>query len=260
MNIFKKKFIHASEFHEGLALVCRDGKWGYINTNGEEVIPLKYKDAESFSEGLALVTNQDDEKYFININGEIQKTFPKTNNNLDSYLELIKLLSNQQNSHITEALNIKENKMHFVKSWEKQTVLVNEKDEKITLSQEDYQELTKKLAKKKNHFQISPKLLTSFNISTIIFIGLISQERIYMEQGKINEFHKQLLNLSSLSIDVLKEIESRSTDTFTDEEYQKMLELRQILPDLNRLLNIPDIVCEIDEIYEERKINPKKGR
>lgn len=102
--------------------------------------------------------------------------------------------------------------------------------------------------------------MTSFNISTIIFIGLISQGRIYMEQGKINEFYKQLLNLSSLSIDVLKEIESRSTDTFTDEEYQKMLELRQILPDLNRLLNIPDIVCEIDEIYEEREINPKKGR
>ena len=81
-----------------------------------------------------------------------------------------------------------------------------------------------------------------------------------MEQGKINEFYKQLLNLSSLSIDVLKEIESRSTDTFTDEEYQKMLELRQILPDLNRLLNIPDIVCEIDEIYEERERKPKKGR
>lgn len=74
-----------------------------------------------------------------------------------------------------------------------------------------------------------------------------------MEQGKINEFYKQLLNLSSLSIDVLKEIESRSTDTFTDEEYQKMLELRQILPDLNRLLNIPDIVCEIDEIYMKKE-------
>ena len=139
----------AYDFQEnGLALVCRDGKWGYINTNGEEVIPLKYKDAESFSEGLALVTNQDDEKYFININSEIQENFPKTSNNLDSYLELIKLLSNQQNSHITVALNIKENKIHFVKSWEKQTVLVNEKGEKITLSQEDYQELTKKLAKK----------------------------------------------------------------------------------------------------------------
>lgn len=139
----------AYDFQEnGLALVCRDGKWGYINTNGEEVIPLKYKDAESFSEGLALVTNQDDEKYFININSKIQETFPKTSNNLDSYLELIKLLSNQQNSHITVALNIKENKIHFVKSWEKQTVLVNEKGEKITLSQEDYQELTKKLAKK----------------------------------------------------------------------------------------------------------------
>lgn len=139
----------AYDFQEnGLALVCRDDKWGYININGEEVIPLKYKDAESFSEGLALVTNQDDEKYFININNEIQETFPKTSNNLDLYFELIDLLSNQQNSHITIALNIKENKIYFVKSWEKQTVLVNEKGEKITLSQEDSQDLTKKLAKK----------------------------------------------------------------------------------------------------------------
>lgn len=39
-----------------------------------------------------------------------------------------------------------------------------------------------------------------------------------MEQGKINEFYQQLLNLSSLSVDVLKEIKSRSTDTFTEEE------------------------------------------
>ncbi len=81
-----------------------------------------------------------------------------------------------------------------------------------------------------------------------------------MEKGKINEFYKQLLNLNSLSIDVLKELESRNTDSFSEEEFQLMLKIRQILPELSRFLNSNNIVCEIDEIYEEKKVNPKKGR
>lgn len=43
----------SSAFHEGLAAVKRNNKWGYINTKGEEVIPLIYDYAESFSDGLA---------------------------------------------------------------------------------------------------------------------------------------------------------------------------------------------------------------
>ena len=35
--------------------VCREGKWGYIDKTGREVIPCKYDDASSFSEGLAKV-------------------------------------------------------------------------------------------------------------------------------------------------------------------------------------------------------------
>ena len=81
-----------------------------------------------------------------------------------------------------------------------------------------------------------------------------------MEKGKINEFYKQLLNLNSLSIDVLKELESRNTDSFSEEEFQLMLKIHQILPELSRFLNSNNIVCEIDEIYEEKKVNPKKGR
>lgn len=42
-------------FSEGLAQVIRDGKYGYINTDGKEVIPPKYEQAKGFSEGLAPV-------------------------------------------------------------------------------------------------------------------------------------------------------------------------------------------------------------
>jgi hypothetical protein len=41
-------------FKNGLAPVCKAKKWGYINEEGEVVIPLKFRDAELFSnDGLA---------------------------------------------------------------------------------------------------------------------------------------------------------------------------------------------------------------
>lgn len=46
---------YADYFYEGIACVKKDGKWGYINTKGEEVIPFKYEEAKLFSEGLAPV-------------------------------------------------------------------------------------------------------------------------------------------------------------------------------------------------------------
>jgi Serine/threonine protein kinase len=42
-------------FSEGIALINKNKKWGYIDKNGTIVIPLKYDYAASFSEGLAAV-------------------------------------------------------------------------------------------------------------------------------------------------------------------------------------------------------------
>ena len=42
-------------YSEGLAFVKKDGKWGYINKKGEEVIPFIYDEIWSYSEGLAFV-------------------------------------------------------------------------------------------------------------------------------------------------------------------------------------------------------------
>jgi len=49
------KYDDVGSFSEGLARVELNGKWGYIDKEGKEVIPIKYDWARSFSEGLACV-------------------------------------------------------------------------------------------------------------------------------------------------------------------------------------------------------------
>lgn len=45
----------AHSFSEDLAAVKKDGKWGYIDTDGKVVIPFQYDQAYAFSEGKAIV-------------------------------------------------------------------------------------------------------------------------------------------------------------------------------------------------------------
>ena len=45
----------ASGFSDGLARVELDGKWGFIDKSGKEVIPCVYDYAWGFSDGLAVV-------------------------------------------------------------------------------------------------------------------------------------------------------------------------------------------------------------
>jgi len=49
------KYTRIEKFSEGLAAVKVNNKWGYIDTEGNEVIPPKYDNALPFSEGLAAV-------------------------------------------------------------------------------------------------------------------------------------------------------------------------------------------------------------
>lgn len=47
-------------FSEGYAVVAKNNKYGYINTKGEQVIPFIYDSAESFNEGFAAVNKGGD--------------------------------------------------------------------------------------------------------------------------------------------------------------------------------------------------------
>lgn len=69
------KYDKLGAFSEGMAAVKKNGKWGYINIKGEEVIPCQYPNpyedytAPSFHEGLAAV--QKNGKWgYINAKGE----------------------------------------------------------------------------------------------------------------------------------------------------------------------------------------------
>jgi hypothetical protein len=48
-------FDDGKDFNEGLAAVCLNGKWGYINNKGEIVVDFKYGEAYSFLNGYAQV-------------------------------------------------------------------------------------------------------------------------------------------------------------------------------------------------------------
>lgn len=49
------QYDYVGDFNEGLASVRRDGKWGFIDTSGREVVPCRYDDVFDFSEGMARV-------------------------------------------------------------------------------------------------------------------------------------------------------------------------------------------------------------
>jgi hypothetical protein len=49
-------FDDAGDFHEGLAKVKKEGKWGFIDTEGKYIIQPFYTDVSDFSEGFASAT------------------------------------------------------------------------------------------------------------------------------------------------------------------------------------------------------------
>lgn len=83
-------------FGEGLAMVKRDSKWGYIETeSGTVVIPIEYDDATPFSEGAAMV-KQNGESFLIpnplltvetndqpKIKGKVVSSFPAADSEVD---------------------------------------------------------------------------------------------------------------------------------------------------------------------------------
>lgn len=65
-----QKYDQLSLFSEGYAAVCKNGKWGYIDKTGQEVIPCQYDWANPFHEGLASVRFSYDSSYgFIDTTG-----------------------------------------------------------------------------------------------------------------------------------------------------------------------------------------------
>ena len=56
ISVAGKEYKQIGDFSEGLAVVKSNGKYGFIDKTGKEVIPLKYDDAEKFYKATAIIT------------------------------------------------------------------------------------------------------------------------------------------------------------------------------------------------------------
>ena len=50
-----KNYDYLGVLYDGMACVCMNGKWGYIDKTGNQVIPCVYDDVERFFNGFACV-------------------------------------------------------------------------------------------------------------------------------------------------------------------------------------------------------------
>lgn len=72
--VIEPKYEGAGDFHEGLAIVTLNGKWGAINKKGEIIIPFEYDFIGNFSHGLANASK--DKKYgYLNTSGQVAIPF-----------------------------------------------------------------------------------------------------------------------------------------------------------------------------------------
>ena len=76
------KFSAAKNFSDGLAAAEEKGKWGFIDTKGEWVIAPTFDNAKYFDSGICIVQIKTDWKY-INKKGEIQTEAPSTDKLFD---------------------------------------------------------------------------------------------------------------------------------------------------------------------------------
>jgi len=69
--VVKPSFAELADFHEGLAAVKINDKWGFINVNGKLVIPTKFSEVTPFSNGIAEVSWQGKSRFIDKTGKEI---------------------------------------------------------------------------------------------------------------------------------------------------------------------------------------------
>lgn len=87
-EVFYKEFLNnnTGNYHDGLAVFEKDFNFGYVNASGDIIIQPIYFMAYDFSEGLAVVANEDDKHGFIDTNGNLVIPFQFEHNMEGTYL------------------------------------------------------------------------------------------------------------------------------------------------------------------------------
>ena len=82
-QIVECKFDNGGDFNEGFAVVKKDGKWGYINTKGEQIVECKFDNGGDFNEGFAVV-KKDGKCGYINTKG-CSVIFDESKNEIEAF-------------------------------------------------------------------------------------------------------------------------------------------------------------------------------
>lgn len=75
--VIDNQFVNAASFSDGLAAVMKDDKWGFIDRTGEMVIAPLYSRVKRFDSGIAVVV-KDEEWVYIDKEGNVITNFPQT--------------------------------------------------------------------------------------------------------------------------------------------------------------------------------------
>lgn len=70
IEILHCEYDSVGAFNNNISIVEKDGKWGCVNKTGKEVVPCEYQSLHNFSEGLAAV-EKDDKWGFIDKTGKV---------------------------------------------------------------------------------------------------------------------------------------------------------------------------------------------
>lgn len=94
-------------YSEGLLAVKKDGKWGYLNEDGQFVIDCKYRSALPFFDGLAAVSDADG--YFFHITKNNQVSFLRDGFNDDDLMFVTSFTKSTGKDYISIVVNSRGN-------------------------------------------------------------------------------------------------------------------------------------------------------
>jgi hypothetical protein len=89
------QYDYKGSYYNGLAVVKKNNKFGFINKKGQEVVGPMYKNVGSFSEGLAAVLNFNDKWGFMNTKGDW--AIPATYKEVKFFSEELAAVKNDMN-------------------------------------------------------------------------------------------------------------------------------------------------------------------
>lgn len=86
-TVIEAVYESACGFSEGFAAVKKDGKWGFINTSGEVVVPCNYDEVDSsYKEGSGRLT-RGQEVFVFDSNGNLMESYTKEEYEEDDYYQ-----------------------------------------------------------------------------------------------------------------------------------------------------------------------------